>query len=98
MRRTVRRAKRMRKSSPPTHEATICRRWRGCVYSAGYFFGVVAQLGEHRVCNAGVGGSSPLDSIASPFHQLTLLRSVRIRPFWKVRIDVPITDEIIGNA
>ena len=25
--------------------------------------GVVAQLGEHRVCNAGVRGSIPLDSI-----------------------------------
>ncbi len=25
--------------------------------------GAVAQLGEHRVCNAGVGGSSPLGSI-----------------------------------
>ena len=27
--------------------------------------GAVAQLGEHRVCNAGVGGSSPLGSISS---------------------------------
>src|ERR1043166_8909039 len=26
--------------------------------------GAVAQLGEHRVCNAGVGGSSPLGSIS----------------------------------
>ena len=25
--------------------------------------GVIAQLGEHRVCNAGVVGSSPSDSI-----------------------------------
>src|SRR4051812_47567022 len=43
-------------------------------------FGVVAQLGEHRVCNAGVGGSSPLDSI----NRLTPVRQPRLAsPFSK---------------
>src|SRR4051794_24290761 len=33
--------------------------------------GAVAQLGEHRVCNAGVGGSSPLGSSSKGEHAIS---------------------------
>ena len=46
-----------------THKG--CLRLLNNALFSGILFGIVAQLGEHRFCKAGVAGSNPVGSICT---------------------------------